>query len=224
MLEAIIFDFDGLIMDTEMPVLQSWQELYTEHGHELPVLEWLKCIGTGYGPDTFDPVVDLEQRVGSALDWDTLQARRRARELAIVEAVQPLPGVVALLDDARAHGLRLAIGSSSPHRWVDHHLERLGLLDRFDTIICADDVAQVKPAPDLFLKAAQTIDVPVSRAVVLEDSPHGIQAARTAGIFNVAVPNELTRRLDFSGANMRVSSMAELNVNLLDRALQNTAR
>ena len=118
MLEAIIFDFDGLIMDTEMPVLQSWQEIYAEYGQELPVLDWIKCIGSGYGPDTFDPVADLEQRVGAALDWETLRARRHEREMIIVEGAALLPGVVALLDDAKAHGLRLAIGSSSPHRSI----------------------------------------------------------------------------------------------------------
>lgn len=223
MLQAIIFDFDGLIMDTETPVLQSWQELYQEHGHELPVLEWIKCIGSGYGPETFDPFADLEARVGAVLDWDALKPRRHSREMAIVEGMRPLPGAVRLVEDAQAHGIRLAIGSSSPHSWVDHHLERLGLIDRFDAIICADDVPQIKPAPDLFLKAAEAVGVGVQHAVVLEDSPHGIVAALEAGIFNVAVPNELTRLLDFSGANMRVHSLEELNVDLLGRALRNSA-
>ncbi|MBN2472044.1 MAG: HAD family hydrolase [Anaerolineae bacterium] len=223
MLQALIFDFDGLIMDTETPVLQSWQALYADYGQELPVSEWLKCIGAEYGPDTFDPFAYLEARVDGPLDWEALQARRRARELEIVAGLAPLPGVTALLDDAQAHGIRLAIGSSSPHKWVDAHLARLGLLDRFEVVICADDVAQVKPAPDLFLKAAGALDVPVSGAVVLEDSPHGIQAARTAGIFSVAVPNDLTHRLDFSQANMRVQSLAELSVDLLNRALHNSA-
>lgn len=223
MLQAIIFDFDGLIMDTESSILQSWQELYAQYGHELPVQEWIKCIGSGYGPETFDPFADLETRVGAALDWDTIKPARHTREMTIVEGLPPLPGAVALVEDARARGLRLAVGSSSPHSWVDHHLGRLGLLDHFDAIICADDVAQIKPAPDLFIKAAQALAVEVQHAVVLEDSPHGIHAALTAGIFNVAVPNELTRLLDFSGASMRVHSLEELNVDLLDRALRNVA-
>ncbi len=223
MLQALIFDFDGLIVDTETAVLQSWEALYADHGQALPLEEWLKCIGADYGPDTFDPFAYLEARVNGPLDWEALQARRRARELAILEGMAPLPGVTALLDDAQAHGVRLAIGSSSPHAWVDTHLARLGLLERFEAVICADDVARIKPAPDLFLKAAAALDVPPEGAVVLEDSPHGIQAARTAGIFAVAVPNDLTHRLDFSAASMRVQSLAELSVDLLNRALHNSA-
>ncbi len=133
----------------------------------------------------------------------------------------PMAGVVDLLDDARAHGIRLGIGSSSPHSWVDLHLKRLGLFDRFSVVICEDDVASVKPAPDLFIKAAESLQVAPRNAVVLEDSPHGIVAAGKAGIAGVAVPNELTRHLDFNGAMMRVASIAELSVDILDRALRN---
>ncbi|GAB4574348.1 MAG: HAD family hydrolase [Anaerolineae bacterium] len=224
MLQAIIFDFDGLILDTETPVLQSWQELYREFGMELPVEEWLKCIGADYGPETFDPYADLEQRRGQPVDWPRVKPRRYARELEIVAGQPLLPGVQALIDDAIRHGVRLAIASSSPHEWVDGHLARLGLLTRFDAILCADDVAQVKPAPDLFLRALEALHVPARQAVVLEDSPHGIEAARTAGIMGVAVPSDLTRRLDFSGAAMRVQSLAELDVALLARALRSNHR
>lgn len=221
MLEALIFDFDGLMVDTESTVLQSWAEVYREHGLELPLDEWIRSIGADYGPETFDPCLDLEARLERSLDWEAIQARRYARELALASQQPALPGVVALLDDAQAHGLRLAVASSSSHRWVDGHLQRLGLFDRFQAIVCADDVARTKPAPDLFLKAVDLLGVPPHRVVVLEDSANGVIAARAAGLFCVAVPTELTRRLDLSAASMRVQSLAELSVDLLDRALRN---
>ncbi len=224
MLEALIFDFDGLIVDTESTVLQSWAEVYAEFGHELPMDDWIRSIGADYGPETFDPCADLEARVGQRLDWETIQARRYAREIALANRQPPLPGVIALLDDARRHGLRLAVASSSSHRWVDGHLQRLGLFDRFNAVVCADDVARAKPAPDLFLKAVDLLGVPPRSVVVLEDSANGVIAARAAGLFCVAVPTELTRRLDLSAASMRVQSLAELNVDLLNRALRNNHR
>ena len=88
----------------------------------------------------------------------------------------------------------------------------MGLLTAFDTVVCADDVPRVKPAPDLFLKAAERLNVQPAEAAVLEDSPHGLTAARTAGIFCVAVPNTLTRHQDTSHANLRVESMADLTL------------
>lgn len=221
MLEAIIFDFDGLICDTEMPVMQSWQALYREYGLELSIQDWVKCIGTDYSEDTFDPYADLSAQVMQPIDWEVVKPRRYAKELAIVNESPALPGVVALLAEAQANKVKIAVGSSSPHEWVDYHLDRLQLTGYFNTVICADDVARVKPAPDLFRKAAETLQVAPENAVVLEDSPHGVAAAGQLGIFSVAVPNKLTRYLDFNGAGMKVGSIAELSVDLLDRALRN---
>lgn len=211
-LKALIFDFDGLIADTEMSVYLSWQELYRAYGHELPLAEWLRCIGSDYGPDTFDPFKALEAFTGGPIDWEVVNAERRTREAALNASLTPLPGVEALIAQARAAGLKLGVGSSSSHKWVDTHLRHLGLWDRFDTVVCSDDVTQVKPAPDLFLKVAERLGVQPGEVVVLEDSPHGLTAARTAGIFCVAVPNTLTRHLDTSHANLHVDSMADLTL------------
>ncbi len=220
-LQAILFDFDGLITDTETASLQSWRELYAEYGVELPLEEWLKVVGSEFGPETFLPVDYLEARVDEPIDWAGAEERRLQREKVIVDHLPALPGVEALIADAQANGVRLAVGSSSPHAWVDRHLTRLGLFSAFDAVICADDVEQVKPAPDLFYKAAAAVGVEPHQAVVLEDSANGIQAALSAGIFSVAVPGGLTRHLDFSRAGMRVQSLEELSVDLLNKALTN---
>ena len=131
-----------------------------------------------------------------------------------------LPGVLDYLRDAGRLGLKLAIASSSPHSWVDMHAKRLGIFDYFDKVICADDVAagRTKPNPDLFLSALERLRVPKEAVVVFEDSPHGVTAARRAGICVVAVPNPLTSTLVIEGANLTLTSLKDLSLQeLLDK-------
>lgn len=219
MLQALIFDFDGLIIDSEITVLMSWQELYQEYGYELPVAEWLRCIGTVYGDDTFDPRENLERQFGRPIDWEAEEAKRFEREIELVELQPVLPGVTRLITEAKASGLKLAVGSSSPHRWVDAHLKRLGLWQQFDVVVCGDDVPHVKPEPDVFLLAAQKLDVDPAGCIVLEDSPHGAVAAQFAGMFCVVVPNRLTRRMNVSAAGMVIDSLADISLADLQAAV-----
>jgi HAD superfamily hydrolase (TIGR01509 family) len=214
-IQALIFDFDGLILDTETPEVEVWQAIYREHGHELPVDEWAKTIG-GYGLSTFDAAAHLNQLTG--LDAASLRTRYRRESEVRIQANPILPGVLDLLTAGHARGLRLAVASSSSHAWVDSHLARLGLADRFDRVICSDDVApgRTKPNPDLFLLALDQLKVPKEAVVVFEDSPNGVCAAKSAGIFVVAVPNPLTIRLGVDGANLTVKSLAELSLDELD--------
>ena len=217
-LQALIFDFDGLILDTETPEVHVWQTIFREHGHELPVHEWAKTIG-GYGISTYDAAVHLSQLTG--LDPAPLRARYRSESDAIIHASPILPGVMDLLDAAADRNVRRAVASSSPHSWVDTHLSRLGLAARFDDVICSDDVApgRTKPNPDLFLLAAERLKVQKDAAVIFEDSPNGVRAAKSAGIFVVAVPNPLTIRLGVDGANLTVNSLAEVTLHQLDGLL-----
>jgi HAD superfamily hydrolase (TIGR01509 family) len=204
---ALVFDFDGLILDTEGPEFQAWQEIYTAHGCHLALETWAACIGTR---DAFDPYADLAARAGRALDTAAIRTACEARvgELIAREAVRP--GVRDYLDEARELGLGLAVASSSSRRWVVGHLERLGLADRFDALRCADDVPRVKPDPDLYFAALDALGAPPAAAIALEDSPNGVLAAKRAGLFCVAVPNPVTARLDLNAADMRVASLDEL--------------
>ena len=215
-LNALIFDFDGLILDTETPEVEVWQVIYRQHGHELPVDEWAKTIG-GYGISTFDAATHLSQLTG--LDPAPMRLRYRAEADAVIHAKPILPGVLELLTEARARGLGLAVASSSSHAWVDAHLARLGIAARFDKVICSEDVApgRTKPNPDLFLLALDQLRVKKEAAVVFEDSPNGVKAARAAGIFVVAVPNPLTASLGVNGADLTVNSLAELSLQDLER-------
>lgn len=207
-IRALIFDFDGLILDTETPILRTWQELYAEHGHELPLDQWLRMVGT-WEP-FFDPAADLQARVGDPLDWPKLEKARHARESELVLASDVLPGVAWHIEAAREAGIALAIASSSSRDWVEGHLGRLGLLDRFDCIVTRDDVERTKPAPDLYLAAAGCLGVDPAEAVAIEDSAHGVAAAKAAGMRVAAVPTELTALLDLGIADVVVDSLASV--------------
>ncbi len=211
MIQALIFDFDGLILDTETPEFHVWQSIYRQYGQDIPIEQWGQIIG-GYGLSHFDAAIHLQELVGHVLDLEMLRQRHRQESDLLTVQQSILPGVTGLLDEADRLNLKLAIASSSPHSWVDSHLTRLGLLHRFDKVICADDVApgRTKPNPDLFLLALDQVRVRKEAAVVFEDSPNGVKAARTAGIFVVAVPNPMTSLLAFEGENLRLTSLSDL--------------
>lgn len=218
MIKALIFDFDGLILDTETPEVFVWQNIYKENGFDLPVEEWEKTVG-GYGISDFNPARHLSHLSGGRLDPVALQSRYRLEADAIIHANPILPGVMDLIHAAQANSLKVAIGSSSPHSWVDNHTQRLDIYHHFDHIVCQDDVApgRTKPHPDIYLKALEKLDVENTEAVVFEDSPNGVLASKRAGVFVVAVPNPLTIKMNVKG-DLTVSSLAELSLqDLMER-------
>ena len=221
MLKAILFDFDGLILDTETPEYLTWQGIYREHGFELPHEEWGRIIG-GYGLSDFDAAGHLALLSQGRLDPVSLRARHSVESLALIHAQPILPGVLDILHVAKRSGLKLAIASSSPHSWVDGHARRLGIFHHFDAVVCADDVGvgRTKTNPDLFLLALDQLGVRREAAVVLEDSPNGVKAANRAGIFVVAVPNPATASLAFEGADRMVDSLADLSLQELMDTVQ----
>jgi HAD superfamily hydrolase (TIGR01509 family) len=216
---GLLFDFDGLILDTESPAFASWQRLYREHGHELPQERWVTLIGTVAAPGGFDPMTHLEELVGSTLDREVLHARRREHELTLVEAEALRPGVASYLADAERLDLRKAIVSSASRRWIDGHLRRFEQLVGWDAIVTADhDPGRAKPQPTLYLEALAALELEAGEAIAFEDSPNGIVAARAAGIFVVGVPNGMTAALGLDAADLVVDSLASLPLpDLLER-------
>ena len=208
MIGGLIFDCDGLIIDTEGPAYQSWQEIYVEHGCTLPLEEWARCLG-GLGNE-FDPCSYLEGQINQRIDHHAIRARRMARKRELVALENALPGVLDYLNAAKKLNLKLAVGSSSRRDWVTEQLSRLGILEQFDVIICAEDVPRVKPHPDIYQRALSLLGLAPHEAIVLEDSPNGITAARAAGIFCVVVPNPLTSRLPIDHADLRLTSLADM--------------
>jgi HAD superfamily hydrolase (TIGR01509 family) len=216
MIQALIFDFDGLILDTETPEFVCWQNIYREHGFELPVEKWGSIIG-GSGHSDFDAAEHLSALSQGRLDSAALRARNHFDSHNMILAQGPLPGVTEYLDEAKRLGLKLAIASSSDHRWVHNHAGRIGILDSFDHIITAEDVGlgRTKPNPDLFLVALSRLKVPKEAAIVFEDSPNGVKAANRAGIFVVAVPNAVTCLLAIEGANLILKALSDLSLSQL---------
>jgi HAD superfamily hydrolase (TIGR01509 family) len=208
-IRALVFDFDGLILDTEEPVYRSWLEVYQAHGEELPFERWVQIVGSTTAG--FHPQHHLEERLGRPLPKEVLD-RRIGRRTEMILAKSVLPGVVQHLDAARQMGLKLGVASSSTREWVAGHLARLGILDRFECLRCRDDVANAKPEPDLYLAVLGCLGVHAREAIAIEDSPNGVAAAKRAGMRCVAIPNSITARLDLSEADITLTSLAQLSL------------
>ena len=221
-IQALIFDFDGLILDTETPLVDVWQAIYEENGFEYPKEHWSITIG-GWGNGQFDPAAALHQLSSGNLDYETLRRRGDDESNAIINAAPVMKGAREILAAGKQRGLRLAIASSSEREWVEPHLARLGLLDYFEKVVCGDDVApgRTKPYPDVFLKALSELHLAPDEALVLEDSPNGITAARQAGLAVVAIPNPVTRLLPMEGADLTLDSLDAMP---LDEILERVAR
>ncbi len=201
MITALIFDFDGLMLETEVPEFLAWQELYERYGQRFELEAWLPYIGIGPTSNPFDPLRELERRLGRSFsleERESLRQARRERCRQLLEGQAVAEGVLDYLEAAQRLGLRLGVASSSSRRWVVGHLERLGLRSRFQCICCGDDVQVTKPDPAVYLAVLSCLGVRAEEAIALEDSPNGVRAARRAGIFCVAVPSVLTRQAAFS--------------------------
>ncbi|MCL4692464.1 MAG: HAD-IA family hydrolase [Candidatus Hydrogenedentes bacterium] len=206
-MKLVIFDFDGLILDTETPDYESWQEVYAEFGVELPLSVWADCIGAPAG--LFDPVDFLERLLEETVDRTEIEARRRLRFLNLVSE-QPLrSGIESLMTDCADQGVSMAVASSATRDWVEGHLDRFDLRAMFDCIRCYESGLQGKPAPDLFHAVLRDLAIAPSEAIVLEDSPNGILAANCAGIYSVAVPNPVTGLLNLDHARLVIDALEE---------------
>ena len=221
LIQAAVFDFDGLILDTETAEFDACRLMFEHFGARLPLSAWAVCIGTR---GAFDPYAHLQEQAGPGID---LAAARELRLRLFRERMAgktARPGVTDYLADARRLGLRIGLASSSDRSWVVEHLERLGLLPHFECIRTADDVERVKPEPDLYLRVLEHFGVPGERAVAFEDSPNGAAAAVRAGMPCVVVPNRLTARLPFpDGIRLRLASMADMPLPAVLRRLESGA-
>lgn len=216
-IRAVIFDFDGLIVDTETPVYEAWREAYRERGQELALEVWERALGT-HG--AFDPFAHLELLAGRTFERETLLEQVSERNRRACDIQPLLPGVRERLDEARTLGFGTAVASSSSCAWVTGWLERHGIAALFHSVCARDDVARVKPAPDLFLLAAERLGVAAPACLVFEDSPSGIRAARAAGMRCVAVPNAVTRGLVLPGPDLILASLAELTLGEIVRRIE----
>jgi HAD superfamily hydrolase (TIGR01509 family) len=209
MIRAIVFDFDGLILDTEEPVYRSWLEVYEAHGEQLPFERWVQIVGSTTAG--FHPQHHLEERLGRTLPKEVLD-RRIGRRTEMILAQEVLPGVLRRIAEAKAMGMKLGVASSSTTEWVRGHLARLGILESFECMRCRDDVANAKPEPDLYLAVLECLGVRASEAIAIEDSPNGVLAAKRAGMRCVAIPNSITAQLDLGQADLVLGSLDEVTL------------
>ena len=197
-IRALIFDFDGLIIDSESTDFITWQEVYRSYGLELTFEQWAKGVGSSI--DLHDPYAELVVASGHRADREQVRQVQLRRWVELTSQQPLLPGVSETIRQGRQMGLKLAIASSARRVWIDGHLSRFGLAAAFDCICTSEDVKHTKPEPDLYLAALRKLDITADQAVVFEDSANGIMAAKRAGIFAVAVPNPMTQRMRLDGA------------------------
>jgi HAD superfamily hydrolase (TIGR01509 family) len=215
-IDAFVFDFDGLIIDTEWCEYVSIAEQFEMRGHRYAVEHFQQFVGTAWPTGWAH---ELAVAVGEVLDIDELHVVRRARRDVMLHAMGTLPGVVELIELARAEGLPVAVASSSTREWVEAHLYRLGLREQFAAVVTRDDVERAKPAPDLFVAAAQALGASPERTVVFEDSFNGCTAAKAAGMVCVVAPNRITSIQDFAHADLVVGSLLDLDLAMLQELI-----
>ncbi len=210
MIKACIFDFDGLILETEQPLYEAWRQCYEHHGHALELKQYAACVGSD--ENAFDPKKDLETKHQEVIDWELWDQNRLNYTRECLEGRHALPGVHKRLEEAEELGLICAVASSSPREWVDPRLSKLDLSHHFHSTHCLEDVNKPKPSPELFLLAAKSMGVKPNEALVFEDSLNGLNAAVAAGMPCVVVPSPVTKHLEFDLASLEIRSLDQMTL------------
>jgi HAD superfamily hydrolase (TIGR01509 family) len=224
-IKALLFDFDGLVIDTEYSIYHSWQQLYQEYDCQIPFEQWATTIGAAEHEFVFDPLSELERQLGKKFAQpELILDRRREIETKLIEELEMLPGVKDYLDDAKVMGLKIGLASSSVRQWIVDNLTRLQITDYFDCVRTADDVPHSKPDPALYLETMACLGVNADQGIAFEDSPNGVIAARRAGLYTVVVPNDLTRRLSLQSASLRLDSLKDLKLYELIKKVESNSR
>ncbi|MBU9714244.1 HAD family hydrolase [Evansella tamaricis] len=211
MIKAVIFDCDGLLIDTETPWFLANRELYQEHGVDLPLELYAQCIGNPTFED-FDPYVNLKNQLNGSMEIDEMKAKARLIHKRIMKNQDLRPGVREYLESAKKRGYKIGLASSSDRTWIDEQLTKFNILHYFDSIHTGDTVEKVKPYPDLYLSALKNLEVKPHEAVAFEDSLNGLKAAKAAEIYCVVVPNEATSHLKFTNYDLKLESMQEFTL------------
>lgn len=209
-IKALIFDFDGLIIDTETPELKAWHELFHRYGIDFSFEDYARFIGMVY--DDTSALDVLQSRLGIHLDKESLFKEFKQRKIELIDQ-QPLrSGIRDYLIKARLLGLKIGLASSAKREWIDRYLSKHAIAHYFDCVKTIEDASQPKPHPQLYLLSLECLGIAAKEAIALEDSYNGICAAKAAGLHAVAVPNSVTSAFDFSRADLRLEHLADLSL------------
>ncbi|MEM7801462.1 MAG: HAD family phosphatase [Chloroflexota bacterium] len=204
-IEAIIFDFDGTILDTESAGHEAWLQIFAEQNLEFPFELWMHNIGK---VDTFLPENYLKEHIETHHAAKYFRDQRESLKMEIIKDKQLFPGVVDRISEAKSLGLKLGVASSSSANWLNYHLPRIGLLYEFQAVRGSSDVGgKTKPDPAVFNYAGGGVGGQPQNAIAFEDSEAGVTAAKEAGMYAVAIPNELTKLLSFDRADLIIDSL-----------------
>jgi HAD superfamily hydrolase (TIGR01509 family) len=215
---AVIFDFDGIVLDSETPEYESHRRIYERCGAALTVDEWCEVIGTWSEGHDERWIATLAARSARAPSREDYHAERRRIFESIVPR-EPMRGIRELLALLMTAGVPAAIASSAPARWVVPAVASIGMETMFGAIVTGDAVTHRKPAPDVYLEAARRLGVDPARSIAIEDSRPGIAAARAAGMKAIAIPHWLTSQHDLSRADLTVPHAGELTLATLEALL-----
>lgn len=216
-IKGIIFDFDGLICDTETPEVLAWESLFSAFNLEFPFERYQQTIGAVHNDES--PFLFLEEMLGHPVDRNKERKKYLEYRTNLIEKEPPRPGIEDYLNKAKSLDLKIGLASSSPRTWIDHHLERLNLRGFFDCIKTFNDVSATKPDPELFLLTVNCMSLHKDEVFALEDSENGVLAAKAAGIKVVVYPNPITQIYKFEGADLVVNSLSDLPLDELTSIL-----
>jgi HAD superfamily hydrolase (TIGR01509 family) len=216
-IKGIIFDFDGLICDTETPEVKAWEKLFSDFGLIFPFDRYQQTIGAVHNDES--PFLFLEEMVGHSVERNKEREKYLEYRTALIEKEAARPGIEEYLQESKVLNLKIGLASSSPRSWIDHHLNRLNLQDYFDCIKTFNDVTATKPDPELFLSTIECMDLNKDEIFALEDSENGVIAAKAAGIKVVVYPNPVTEIYQFKNADLVVSSLESLTLGQLIKIL-----
>ncbi|MES2202075.1 MAG: HAD-IA family hydrolase [candidate division FCPU426 bacterium] len=213
-MKALVFDFDGLIIDSETPEYECWRQVWQQHGQTLSVENWVRCVG---GSDGIRFDLELERLLGRSLDWEQIHPERIRHHESLMAGQALLPGVEDLMARASEQGWKVGVASSSSTKWVQGGLERLGLMRYVQALRTRDMVEQRKPHPEPYIKVLADLGANAALSFAFEDSEPGVLSAKAAGLTVVAVPNQLTRLQNLSAAHMILASLEDFQLPSVDR-------
>ncbi|QCR30970.1 HAD family phosphatase [Lysinibacillus sp. SGAir0095] len=212
MIKAIIFDFDGTIIDTETAWYITFRDAYKTHGIDLTLEQYSQCLGTSL--HSFNPYTHLKTHYKLPIDLEEFKQLVQQQHTEKMTKERVRPGILKLLESAKLQGLKIGLASSSERAWINKFVNLHGIEDYFECYCTAETVQRVKPDPELYLQALENLGVKPSEAIAIEDSPNGARAAVAAGIPTVVIKNDITNQLSFSEGHHTIDSLA--NYELVD--------